>query len=264
MTTWEFWTTAWHWTPLSVSTLTVGLAAVAWAVWRQRDKHPAKAYWLGAYLLLILAAASPLATLSAGVLYSAHMAQHIILLLLVPLLATLALHASSGTDEPPHPRLWLAAAGWISGVGAMWFWHEPSLCSLSVVSPGAQTGQMISLLLAGYIFWRPVWGPASQRLDPAATVAYLFSACVACTALGIYITFVPVTACPVFVHAPADSAALQLVRGGWGLSAGADQQLGGLLMWVPTCLIYLASILAQFGRGYNPVPLEGAGAHPSK
>ena len=37
---------------------------------------------------------------------------------------------------------------------------------------------------------------------------------------------------------------------GWGISPAMDQQIGGLLMWVPGCLVYLTAILAMFARWY--------------
>jgi cytochrome c oxidase assembly factor CtaG len=43
---------------------------------------------------------------------------------------------------------------------------------------------------------------------------------------------------------------LQTIRTGWGFSPERDQQIGGLLMWVPMCLIYLTAILAQMVRWF--------------
>jgi cytochrome c oxidase assembly factor CtaG len=43
---------------------------------------------------------------------------------------------------------------------------------------------------------------------------------------------------------------LQTIRMGWGFSPERDQQIGGLLMWVPMCLIYLTAILAQMARWF--------------
>jgi cytochrome c oxidase assembly factor CtaG len=45
---------------------------------------------------------------------------------------------------------------------------------------------------------------------------------------------------------------LQTIRAGWGFSPERDQQIGGLLMWVPMCLIYLTAILAQMARWFAP------------
>jgi putative membrane protein len=57
---------------------------------------------------------------------------------------------------------------------------------------------------------------------------------------------------------------LPLLRDEWGLTPAADQQLGGLMMWVPACVVYGAAILATLARYYREEgvsPLAGA-AHP--
>ena len=99
----------------------------------------------------------------------------------------------------------------------------------------------------GTAFWLPV---VSGRLTPLPGIAYLFTACVACTVLGILLTFSPVTVCSVFAHVDDRLGVMPLLRGGWGLTPERDQQVGGLLMWVPACLVYGVGILGQHGRLY--------------
>jgi putative membrane protein len=73
--------------------------------------------------------------------------------------------------------------------------------------------------------------------------AYLFFSCAACTAMGIVITFAPAPLYREYAKAP-------MALENWGISPQMDQQIGGLLMWVPACLIYLAAIMAMFARWY--------------
>jgi cytochrome c oxidase assembly factor CtaG len=82
-------------------------------------------------------------------------------------------------------------------------------------------------------------------------VVYLFTACVACTILGITIALSPVEVCPAYGHAADPLGALPLVRGQWGLAPAVDQQLGGLLMWVPGCTVYAGAILAVVASYYG-------------
>src|SRR5439155_1486526 len=78
--------------------------------------------------------------------------------------------------------------GWISGVGAMWLWHARPLCNAAVSSQLVNAAQISSLLLLGAIFWRQVLAPREdERMSPPGAVLYLFSACVACSILGILI-----------------------------------------------------------------------------
>jgi cytochrome c oxidase assembly factor CtaG len=132
----------------------------------------------------------------------------------------------------------------------MWFWHVPAFCDAAASNELIHTLQTFSLLLLGILFWRPIVGPhIEERLSPLAGILYLFTACIACTLLGIWISFSPVSVCPVFMR-PADPGVLPLIQG-WGLSPASDQQIGGLLMWVPTCLVYLGAILFLLRRFYR-------------
>jgi putative membrane protein len=141
---------------------------------------------------------------------------------------------------------------WIMGVGAMWLWHVPALCDAAASNPSIHGIQTASLLGMGSLFWWPIVGPqAHERLKPLPGILYLASACIACSLLGIWISFAPVGICPAFM-APADPLGyLPMIRSAWGISPQADQQIGGLLMWVPACLLYLGAILALLARYYG-------------
>jgi cytochrome c oxidase assembly factor CtaG len=125
-----------------------------------------------------------------------------------------------------------------------------------VTRPSIHALQTGSLLLLGTLFWRQTLAPRdAERLSPPAAVAYLGGACLACSVLGIMLTFSPVTVCSVYAAPdPARLSLSPLIEGQWGLTPQRDQQIGGLLMWVPMCLIYLAAILAQVGRWFAEVP----------
>jgi cytochrome c oxidase assembly factor CtaG len=246
MTTGQFLISGWTW---SGAALPVGAAALvlylAWfGVGRLR-------YFAAALGVALLALTSPIDALADGYLFSAHMLQHIILLLIVPALLLLSLPRSLSLAARPrlldHPL-----AGWAAGVGAMWFWHAPALCNAAVSSRPIHTLQTISLLLLGGLFWRQILAPKeSERLSPPVAIAYLFSACVTCSVLGIIITFSPVTVCSAYALPAIDRLGmLQTIRAGWGITPERDQQFGGLLMWVPMCLIYLIAIFAQMARWF--------------
>ena len=134
----------------------------------------------------------------------------------------------------------------------MWFWHAPALCNAAVTSRPVHALQIVSLLALGSIFWRQILAPREQeRLSPPGAVLYLFSACVTCSVLGIIITFSPVTVCSIYTMQPATLRdAADHSRGLGHFSPERDQQIGGLLMWVPMCLIYLSAIFAQIARWF--------------
>ena len=134
----------------------------------------------------------------------------------------------------------------------MWFWHTPALCNAAVASRPVHALQTVSLVVLGSLFWRQILAPRDEeRLSPPRAIFYLFSACVACSVLGIIITFSPVTVCSIYTMPMTDRLGLlHIIRTGWGFSPERDQQIGGLLMWVPMCLIYLTAILAQLARWF--------------
>jgi putative membrane protein len=115
----------------------------------------------------------------------------------------------------------------------------------------------------GFAFWWPIIGPwTRQRLSPLAGVVYLFSACLGCTVLGIIITFSPVEVCSIYLHPLDRLGILPLIQDDWGLTPAKDQQLGGLLMWVPACLIYFCGIIGLLARWYGEAGDEAAVSEP--
>ncbi len=244
MTTSEFLHTAWSWNPLLLAACAAALAGY-WFAFRRTGRI---GYFVAALGVVLLALVSPIHALADGYLFSAHMVQHILLLLVAPALALLSLPATFSPGKMPrvfvHPL-----AGWLAGVGAMWVWHAPALCNAAAVSGPVAALQSVSLLVLGAVFWWQVLAPRDdQRLAPFTAILYLFTACVACSALGIILTFSPVRVCSVFMH-PVDRLGIMgTIRGGWGMTPERDQQIGGLLMWVPMCSIYAAAILSQFAR----------------
>jgi len=247
MTTQQFLTSAWTWNRAVLVLSGLAMVAHVWAFGVSRRFL----YLLAALTVFVLTLLSPLNALANGYLFSAHMLQHILLLLIVPALLMMSL-----------PR-WVALGsrsrlianpfvGWIACVSAMWLWHARPLCSAAASSQLVNALQTCSLLLLGTIFWRQILAPREdERLSPPGAVLYLFSACVACSILGILITFAPVSVCPIYAKPRADNSGIaKLIQGSWGFTPEKDQQIGGLLMWVPVCFVYLTAIIAQLARWF--------------
>ncbi len=247
MTTTQFIFSGWTWNPV---VLLSGVCALVIYLAAFRDSRRI-CWFVAALAVFLLTLLSPLNTLAYGYLFSAHMAQHILLLLIVPALLLYSL--PRGLSLAVGPRLFSHPfVCWLAGVGAMWFWHAPSLCNAAVASRPVHALQTVSLLALGGLFWRQVLAPREEEcLSPPRAIFYLFSACIACSVLGIIITFSPVMVCSIYTMPPNDHLGLiRTVRTGWGFSPERDRQIGGLLMWVPMCLIYLTAILAQMARWF--------------
>lgn len=239
--------TGWDWEPSVVT----GCAALtlAYLVTLRRDAtRAACTCFLGGVLLLLLDLVSPIDALADGYLFSAHIIQHFLLALVIPPLLLLGLPAV----DMRLPAAFRPPLTWSLGVGTMVIWHIPAFFNAALASDGLHIFQHLSFLATGVIFWWPVLGPAQeQRLPAGVAVPYLFAACTACSLLGAAITFGPSGLYPAYLHPEDALGILPLIRNGWGLSAKDDQQLGGLLMWVPGCFVYLSAILATVSRWYR-------------
>lgn len=227
------------------------------AVVRSRSISQLAVYIAGLFVLT-LAFISPIGVLADGYLFSAHMVQHILLLLVVPACLLLSLPKQQASEWFAHPGLdrvgrllsvpWI---GWICGVGAMWFWHVPVLCSLAAQQPALGIVRDVSLFLSGIAFWWPIYAPCDRyRMHPLNGIAYLFSACLGCTLLGIYITFYPLSVCPVFAS-PIARTGIMTSLYDMGFTPSVDQHLGGLIMWVPPCALYIGAVISLLCRWYS-------------
>src|SRR5437773_12375695 len=199
MTTNQFRTTAWTWNPAFL--LFCALSLVGYFLAFRLRGRP---IYLGAALIIfVVALMSPLNALANGYLFSAHMVQHILLVLIIPAFFLLSLPRSFSLPRPVKP-LAHPFIGWIAGVGAMWLWHAPTLCNAATTLKAVSVVQTVSLLLMGSVFWWQVLAPReADRLSPLAGIFYLFTACTACSILGIILTFALVSICLAYLQ-PVD------------------------------------------------------------
>ncbi|MGA7291459.1 MAG: cytochrome c oxidase assembly protein [Terriglobales bacterium] len=257
MSAWQLFSSGWDWEPSVVAGCALLLLSYLAAL---RFRFPARALSFAAGVsVLLLALVSPIDTLGDAYLFSAHMVQHILLILVVPPLLIIGIPRELSDRLMRHSLplrteriLSKPLLAWTLGVGTMWIWHWPPLYNATLSHEGIHIAEHLMFLITATIFWWPVIGPVERsHLSPLAAVIYLFSACAAHTVLAILITFAPVGTYPAYLQ-PSDTLdILPLLRKQWGLTPGVDQQLGGLLMWVPVCLIYLGFIVATMIRWYS-------------
>ena len=234
----------WEWNPWVEAGGVLLLAGYTMAA---RQWHARAIVFAAGVAVLLLALVSPLDNLAEH-LFSAHMVQHLLLVLIGPMLLTIGLTenaarrifrmrflggAESGLSRP--------VVAWTAGIAAMAAWHIPALFNAAMASPLLAAGEHVSLVVCGVLFWWPIFSPLpDRRLTPfPAAIVYLAAACMACTIIGVLITFSPPGVYP------------RYGGGVWGISPSTDHQLGGILMWVPGCLLYLSLIMAMFARWYG-------------
>jgi cytochrome c oxidase assembly factor CtaG len=206
--------------------------------------------FLGGWLVLALSLVSPLHE-GGERSFTLHMAEHELIMLVATLL--MAASHSGGTLAwgLPGPLrrtlggIWKAplAAAWrwltrpvtatVIQAAVMWLWHAPALFERALASQGWHVAQHLSFILASLAFW-------SAMLDPRRGGYLLSAACLFLTSLieGALGALMALAASPWY----AAYAAMGL--SGIGLNPTADQQLAGLIMWVPGGLVHGGAALA--------------------
>jgi putative membrane protein len=241
------------------------LAVTAWLymrgvrrVWRESGRGKGKRWkwevwaFTGGWLALFIALVSPLHPWG-EVLFSAHMTQHEVLMLVAaPLLAL---------SRPLVPFLWALPVGWRQSLGAsskgaavqmswrvltnplvawaihavaLWAWHAPVLFQATLRSDLVHTLQHLSFLGSALLFWWALIHGRRGLLGYGAAVLYVFTTSVHSGVLGALITFAGKVWYPAYSGTTAS----------WGLTPLEDQQLGGLIMWVPAATVYVIAGLA--------------------
>jgi cytochrome c oxidase assembly factor CtaG len=208
------------------------------------------------WVSLAVALVSPLHALG-GALFSAHMAQHEVLMAvsapllvlgrpLVPFLWAMPkrwrVSAGAAAKTGIVHTTWRAtsgpAAAWVLHAAALWAWHLPALYALALRSEWAHAAQHASFLGTGLLFWWALFRGRGARMGYGAAVLYVFAMGVQGGALGALLTFARTPWYPPYLAtAPA-----------WGLTALEDQQLAGLIMWVPASVSYLVAGLWLFSE----------------
>jgi putative membrane protein len=211
-----------------------GLAALAlsYLMWGRRDGAGRMAM-LGALAILFIAFVSPLCAL-ASALFSARVFHHILLIAGAAPLLAIALPWRSG------PILPLTALV-IGHAVIVWTWHAPLPYGFALSSHAAYWLMQLTLLGSAYLLWREVLSPLTRT---GAGLMALLATIIQMGLLGALLVFAPN---PVFAPHFATTTA-------FGLTALQDQQLSGLLMWVPSILPYIAVALWQIADLTRPTP----------
>lgn len=227
---------------------------------RRRGRGLALRHWEIAsfavgWLVVALSLLSPLHEASEQ-LFSAHMAQHELLMVLAaPLLilgrpTVVMLWALPARGRQAAARAsrnaalhtaWSAITrpfdAWLIHGLAIWLWHLPPLFEATLHSEFIHALQHASFLGSALIFW---WNiiHVQRRSARGMSIVYLFTTAVHTGVLGALMTFSRAPWYPAYA----------IGAGKWSLTPIADQQLAGLIMWIPASIAYLVAALAIMRR----------------
>jgi len=252
----------WTWEPWTIALLVLSAAlygAGTRAIWRKagagRGVHGWHAAAFAAGLASIaIALVSPVAWLS-EILFSVHMTQHEILMLISapllvfgqPLIAVLwAFPAPARAAWAHWSQRGAVAAAWraltaplvvfLLHAVAVWIWHAPALYEAALRSTAIHALEHLSFVLTAALFWWGIVHGRYGRMAYGAGLLYVFLTAIHTSVLGALMTISPGVLYPSYLSAGAR----------WHIDALEDQQLAGLLMWVPSGLVFIVFGLALF------------------
>jgi cytochrome c oxidase assembly factor CtaG len=153
---------------------------------------------------------------------------------------TTARHLSAWTKATPWQRLWRAITApfvaWLIHAVVLWGWHVPFLFQSTLESEWIHAAQHASFFGSALLFWWAILHGRERAAGSGAAVLYLFTTALHSSLLGALLTFARSVWYPVY-----NGTTLS-----WGLTPLEDQQLGGLIMWVPAGVVYIVAALALF------------------
>src|SRR5438874_7453140 len=208
----------------------------------------------GGWIALVLALLSPVAAIS-EVLFSVHMTQHEILILvaapllvlgrpIIPFLWALSprwrLRLGTWSQNRSWSAVWTTLTGplvvWLLHGLALWVWHLPALYQAALGSATIHAIEHTCFLATACLFWWALIHGRYGRVGYGVAVVFVFATAVHSEVLGALLTFAPRVWYPLYTM--RSSAA--------GLDALEDQRLAGLLMWIPFGVIFLILGLGLF------------------
>ncbi|NUS38938.1 MAG: cytochrome c oxidase assembly protein [Lysobacter sp.] len=250
----------WTFDPWVVGPLAISLLWYAAGLLRLRRRSMAAThrhgalYFLAGWLVLAAALVTPLHEAGERS-FAAHMAEHELLMLAAAPLLVLARPLGIALWAFPQPlRQALASGGRVVGAAwraltapvaatllqavALWLWHAPRLFDLALAHDGWHVVQHLSFLCTALLFWwAMLCGRGERRLGLA--IGCLFFTATISGALGALMAFSSSPWYAGYATSGLDA---------FGLTPAEDQQLAGLLMWVPGGMVHAGAGLALLAR----------------
>jgi cytochrome c oxidase assembly factor CtaG len=250
----DFWLTQWDLEPsiLIGTVLAIGLYIYAMGPLRKRHfpDEPIMTgqtiAFLSGTLIMFLALVSPLDELGDSYLFSAHMVQHLCLTILGPPLLLLGTPEWMVKPALQNKVIFNVAKVLTYPVVAFvlynvdfWLWHAPPLYNATLENQTIHILEHLTFIFFGLLYWWPIFSPSKDlpRLPFGGQILYLFVSGMPSVLLGAGLTFSPPLYAP-YIAAPRI----------WGISAATDQQLGGLIMWIPVSIFYIVIMSVIFIR----------------
>ncbi len=218
--------------------------------WQVRASPWRLVSFLGGVVLIALALVSPVDRLGEQ-LFFMHMIQHLLLVDLAPILLLLGLtrvilrpatrrflRLEESAGVLGHPVFAIACY-----VAVMWLWHVPALYDAALEQPVVHVLEHLTFAAAGGLYWWHLLSPirSRRRLGGLGPVVYMAATKVFVGLLGVALAFSPDAIYDFYSGQP----------GYWGLSAGDDQAVGGLVMALEQSIVMGVALVFLFVRALS-------------
>jgi putative membrane protein len=219
--------TRFNFDPILIATLVVLGGFHIRSVRSRASRTFAAAGWLVAFVAFV----SPLCALSVS-LFSARVAQHMVLILVAaPLIA--AAYPRGAVARRNSTTLWVSAVFFFI---ALWFWHMPVPYDSTFDSTSLYWTMHATLFGSSIVLWRELLNHRHEHIGGVLIVGALTS-----MQMGLLGAILMFAARPLFFWHLTTTWA-------WGFTPLRDQQLGGVIMWVPGIILFLWAALRSLGR----------------
>jgi putative membrane protein len=252
----------WNWNPWILASLALAVFGYVRGLLRLNSDVRARLFggfryaaFAAGIVTLFSALISPFDTLD-DQLFSAHMVQHLVLLMIAPPLLMFGRPALACLWAFPLPalqaigRVWIRSGMkhavhvlmspvfvWLLCSAVLWFWHLPGPYGWALGSESVHAFEHVCFFITSLMFWSLVLEPLGRRrMDYGSTLLFVATFGVQTGLLGALLTF---AGRPLYAAHLSTTAA-------WGLTPLEDQQLAGLIMWIPASLIHLTTLSVLF------------------
>lgn len=231
--------------------------------WRLAVTWRLGAYWVG-LLFVAIALLSPIDVLSRQ-LFMMHMIQHLLLIMFAPPLLLVAnpmpfvlwglpdgvrlfvgsfLGRLLCKDTPFRNSLMSATHPgflWLLWVVFLYGWHDPNLYNAALTYEWVHDAEHLTFFLTSMLFWWPITGAGPRvhkRFGMIARIVLVVTAVPPNAILGAVLAFTPDPVYTYYLSVPRL----------WGINVITDQQIGGVIMWIPGSMMYLLAALILISR----------------
>lgn len=144
---------------------------------------------------------------------------------------------------------WSPIAIWTANALVLWIWHLPWLYEWALMDALVHDIEHLMFFVVSCLFWRIVVDVRRNRaIEPGPAVLYLFTTSIHSMFLGVFMALSPTPWYPIYFGRTQR----------WGFGILEDQQIAGMIMWMPACTSYAIVAICLFANWLNRLERRNA------